>query len=152
MNSECQKFSKRLNEVLTDAGFPEPDEDRTAAVANLLKVPSEQVAKWLAGESYPKTNKLVKLAKYVRVRSNWLLSGIGGKQLDANEEEAYISQIKSQLDDELPEEQKRRPMANDKDAKILTKEALELAQAYMRLPYSQQLPIHTLVMELARNA
>ena len=66
MNSECQKFSKRLNEVLTEAGFPEPVDDRTTAVANLLKVPVEQVTKWLAGEAYPKTNKLVKLAKYVR--------------------------------------------------------------------------------------
>ena len=152
MQTERIKFSQRLNAVLAESGFPETAEERQQALASLLSVSPEHVAEWLEGKSYPKTSKLVKLAKYMRVRSNWLLSGIGEKHLHEDEEQAFRTQLMSEHCERYKQRTgQRQGQQAEEDGVPLTREALELANAYMKLPYAQQVPLYKLITELARN-
>ncbi len=155
MQTERIKFSQRLNTVLAESGFPETPAERQAAVARLLGVSPEHVAEWLEGKSYPKTSKLVKLAKHMRVRSNWLLSGIGEKHLHEEEEQAFRTQLMSEHCERYrlrnAQRQEAQQQQDTAEQPVLTREAQELAVAYMKLPYSQQAPLYKLITELARN-
>ncbi|RDE60930.1 hypothetical protein [Aeromonas veronii] len=80
-------FSIRLNDALSAIGLPV--RGRTAKIRNLLPGSISEVAirKWLVGEGYPETERVVMLAKIARVSVDYLLTGT-----PASERERTLSQ------------------------------------------------------------
>lgn len=153
MTSEKLKFSKRLNDVLDELGLPKAGQGRHKSLAKLLDVPSDQIRQWLTGEGFPQTSKLVKLAKYLNVRSNWLLSGIGEKHAeDKAEGVETITAIAlpKRGAATLAEPAATSTLVSEMHS-MLSKDAFELALAWMKLPLSQRRAINKVVEELARN-
>lgn len=70
------RFAARLDEALTHGGYPK-GRQRIRDVAVAFDVSRESVRKWLAGESFPKTERIIGIAERLGVRSEWLLSGTG---------------------------------------------------------------------------
>jgi len=144
MVSERMKFSKRLNDVLDEAGFPAEGEGRQSAIANLLDESPENVGLWLEGLDYPQTSKLVKLAKLVHVRSNWLMSGTGEKHADEAAEREFREKLRQRH-----AEKKRK--AQEFTVHGFSKEALDFARTYMQMSVSQQNEIKKLMSQLKNH-
>lgn len=145
MASEKEKFAARLNQVLDEAGFPGIGQGRQSAVAKLVDVSPQQAGRWLKGEDFPKTSTLVKLAQHLNVRSNWLLSGAGAKSA-------------SEAEDELAREQVAEEGAGIADRSDpapengLSKEAFEVALAWMKLSPRERLVLRKIIVELGESA
>lgn len=80
-------FSIRLNDALSAIGLPV--RGRTAKIRDLLPGSISEVAirKWLVGEGYPETERVVMLAKIASVSVDYLLTGT-----PASERERTLSQ------------------------------------------------------------
>jgi phage repressor protein C with HTH and peptisase S24 domain len=126
--SEKKKFAERLNQAMDSAGLPKKGMGRQSTLVKLLGVGHRQAKRWLEGEEFPPTSKLVKIAQATGVRSNWLLSGYGEMLPTAGND---IS------DYEIKQE-----------ATELSKDAFEVASAWMRLPYEQRLVLKKVIDEL----
>ncbi len=131
MSSERKNFAFRLNEALDDAGIPKKGMGRQSALVKLLGVKHRVVKRWLEGDEFPPTSKLVKLANELNVRSNWLLSGQGEKHPSAMAGNGVESEI-------------------HKHAGELSQEAFEVAAAWMKLPHLQRHAIRKVIKELAQ--
>lgn len=129
-NNEKQKFADRLNEALDDAGVPLKGMGRQSTLVRMLGVSHRVAKKWLDGEEFPPTSKMVKLASELQVRSNWLFSGQGEKSPESpagmNEEEAEVH----------------------RHADALSQEAFEVASEWMKLPQSQRSALRKVIREL----
>jgi len=68
-------FSIRLNDALSAIGWPE--RGRAAKIRERLPGSISEIAirKWLVGEGYPETERVVMLAKIARVSVDYLLTG-----------------------------------------------------------------------------
>jgi transcriptional regulator with XRE-family HTH domain len=148
MGSEREKFAQRLNESLDDAGLPKIGQGRQSALAKLLDVTPQQAGKWIKGEDFPQTSKLVKLAQFLGVRSNWLLSGAGERYLP----EGGCEPVRDVGSAEI---QLESPAASGADyaamGKLLSQEAFDVALSWMKLPPGQRDPLRRLIHELARD-
>jgi hypothetical protein len=129
-NNEKQKFADRLNEALDDAGVPLKGMGRQSTLVRMLGVSHRVAKKWLDGEEFPPTSKMVRLASELQVRSNWLFSGQGEKSPESatgmNEEEAEVH----------------------RHADALSQEAFEVASEWMKLPQSQRSALRKVIREL----
>ena len=134
-NSEKQKFSARLNEALDDAGVPQKGMGRQSALVRMLGVSHRVAKKWLDGEEFPPTSKMVKIASQLKVRSNWLFSGQGDK-------------VATETGDATPVQIEQAEIA--RSAGELSQEAFEVASEWMRLPPQQRVAIRKVINELAR--
>lgn len=132
MNSEKQKFASRLNEALDDAGVPQKGLGRQSALVRMLGVSHRVAKKWLVGEEFPATSKMVKIASTLNVRSNWLFSGQGEKFAG---ERAAIAVEETEL---------------TRTAGELSQEAFEVASEWMRLPVQQRVAIRKVITELTK--
>lgn len=145
MASEREKFATRLNQALDKAGLPNTGQRRQLALARLLDVSVIHVGRWLSGKDFPRTSQLVRLAQYLGVRSNWLLSGVG---------ERYARQH-----DPLPLGGSAAEVAVAEPSgaryevvgSMLSKEAFEIALAWMKLPLPQRQALRQLIVELTRG-
>jgi transcriptional regulator with XRE-family HTH domain len=140
MLSEKQKFAERLNETLDHAGYPRMGQGRQSALASVMNEPANQVGKWLKGEEYPKTSRLVKLAQHLGVRSNWLLCGTGEKIPSADNPDRVIRVEKNTSDSGISTTQE-----------ALSQEAFDLALVWMQLPIKQRNLLRNLIVELAKG-
>jgi len=129
-SSEREKFAMRLNEALDDAGIPPKGDGRSSALVDMLGINHQEAQKWLDGEEFPKTSRLVKMATMLQVRSNWLLSGQGEKYPPDVEVEQRVKTTVVETADEL------------------SKEAFALASRWMRLPYQQRIAMQKVIDEL----
>jgi transcriptional regulator with XRE-family HTH domain len=127
--SEKKKFAERLNQAMDSAGLPKKGMGRQSTLVKLLGISHRQAKKWLDGEEFPPTSKLVKIAQATGVRSNWLLSGYGD-MLPAAGNDITDYEIKQ-------------------EANELSKEAFEVASSWMRLPYAQRMALKKVIDELA---
>ena len=129
MNNEKAKFAARLNEALDDAGVPQKGMGRQSTLVRMLGVSHRVAKKWLEGEEFPPTSKMVKISNTLNVRSNWLFSGQGDKtqQVDSNPQD----------DDEV-----------SRHAGEMRLEAFEVASDWMKLPHSQRQVIRKVIQEL----
>lgn len=135
MNSEASKFASRLNLALDDAGLPQKGMGRQSSLVRMLGVSHRVAKKWLEGEEFPPTSKMVKLATLLSVRSNWLFSGQGEMRstgaampVDESEREVY------------------------RTAGELSQEAFDLASDWMKLPQSQRVALRKVIKELIGNS
>lgn len=148
MNSEKEKFSQRLNIALDEAGFPGVGEGRRTLVADALGVRAELVEQWLKGEAFPNTSKLVKLAQMIRVRSNWLLLGAGEKYSSELDDEEFREKLKFKHAETKRVRSQIASQVNISESG-LTKEAVEIACAYMKLSAVQRVSVFKFVMRMA---
>lgn len=70
-------FAERLVEICNDMQLPE--RGRQTALAKQFGVSQQAVRKWLDGESYPETDKIIAMADWAEVNVNWLMQGVGLK-------------------------------------------------------------------------
>ncbi|MDT8403776.1 hypothetical protein [Sulfuriflexus sp.] len=129
-NNEKQKFAARLNEALDDAGVPLKGMGRQSSLVRMLGVSHRVAKKWLDGEEFPPTSKMVKLATELHVRSNWLFSGQGDK-------------VAESAGDMLDAEAEVH-----RHADALSQEAFEVASEWMKLPQSQRVALRKVIREL----
>jgi hypothetical protein len=83
--SQKIEFSKRMSTVADILKIPPMGKNRQAALGKMFSVSQEAARKWLAGESYPKTETCIEIALKSEVSMDWLLtgrSGIGIKKID----------------------------------------------------------------------
>ncbi len=132
MNNEKQKFSERLNEALDDAGIPLKGMGRQSNLVRMLGVSHRVAKKWLDGDEFPPTSKMVKLATELQVRSNWLFSGQGKKNA-------------SLADDMLGEDEAEV----QRHADAMSQEAFEVASEWMKLPQPQRMALRKVIRELS---
>lgn len=130
MNQEAQKFSERLNLALDDTGVPKKGMGRQSSLVRMLGVSHRVAKKWLGGEEFPPTSKMVKLSTLLDVRSNWLFSGQG--LMRSNGEDLHT---------EVEQEVYRH-------AGELSQEAFEIASDWMRLPQQQRTVLRKVIKEL----
>lgn len=79
---ERDAFAARLNEICDDMGLPPKGDGRQVALASKFEVSQKGARKWLESESMPQTQKIIEIAKWANVSTEWLLSGRGKKRLD----------------------------------------------------------------------
>ena len=72
-----QQFAKRFNDSLTALGVP--NRGRMVATAKMFGVSNSGAKKWIDGESIPDTYRLSDFATKLKVRAEWLLTGIKDK-------------------------------------------------------------------------
>ena len=130
MNREAKKFSERLNIALDDAGVPQKGMGRQSSVVRMLGVSHRVAKKWLEGEEFPPTSKMVKLSTLLNVRSNWLFSGQGAMRNAAES-------MQTETDQEVY-----------RHAGELSQEAFEIASDWMRLPQQQRIALRKVIKEL----
>lgn len=83
MESDKDKFAKRLNEVCDDLQIPPKGKARQTTLARMFKVSQESARKWTEGESIPKYETILAMSEYFRVHSEWLFAGRGQKNINA---------------------------------------------------------------------
>lgn len=131
MNNEKLKFSDRLNEALDDAGVPLKGMGRQSTLVRMLGISHRVAKKWLDGDEFPPTSKMVKLATELQVRSNWLFSGQGDKCIESvavlDEDEAAVQ----------------------RHADVMSQEAFEVASEWMKLPQAQRVALRKVIRELS---
>lgn len=132
MNNEKQKFADRLNEALDDAGIALKGMGRQSTLVRMLGISHRVAKKWLDGDEFPPTSKMVKLASELQVRSNWLFSGQGEKSIEV---------LTSTMAEEAAEVQRH--------ADALSQEAFEVASEWMKLPQSQRQALRKVIRELS---
>jgi phage repressor protein C with HTH and peptisase S24 domain len=98
----------------------------------MLGVSHRVAKKWLEGEEFPPTSKMVKIATKLNVRSNWLFSGQGEK---VSGEHAEVIVDQSEI---------------SRSAGELSQEAFEVASEWMRLPPQQRVAIRKVIKELGK--
>lgn len=131
MNNEKQKFADRLNEALDDAGIAQKGMGRQSTLVRMLGISHRVAKKWLDGDEFPPTSKMVKLASELQVRSNWLFSGQGVKSMEV-------------LSSTMAEEEEVQ-----RHADALSQEAFEVASEWMKLPQSQRQALRKVIRELS---
>jgi len=133
MHSEAQNFSDRLNEALDFAGIPQKGMGRQSALVRMLAISHRVAKKWLEGEEFPPTSKMVKISSMLNVRSNWLFSGQGVMQNnDEDKNEVAVAEVHRHAGD-------------------LSKEAFEVASDWVKLPYSQRQALRKVIKELSQS-
>ncbi len=68
-------FACRLNEALDGIGFPPKGQGRQVDLARLLDVSQKGARKWLEGEAFPTTDKLMVLSALCKRSFEWLATG-----------------------------------------------------------------------------
>jgi len=122
MSSEREKFAQRLNDSLDNINYPTIGHGRQSALAKELDLSAQVVGSWLKGDDFPKTSQLVKVSRFLDVRSNWLLSGVGSK-IPEKDEERECRRLGPRLD----------------------KEAFNIALIWMKLPPEQRMVLKKVI-------
>lgn len=78
---EKMAFSNRLNELCDDMGIPPKGENRQQTLGKLFTVSQNGARKWLEGEGFPSTERMIAVAKWGKVSFEWLATGRGTKHL-----------------------------------------------------------------------
>lgn len=133
MNSEAIKFSRRLHQALDFAGIPQKGMGRQSALVKMLAISHRVAKKWLDGEEFPPTSKMVKISSMLNVRSNWLFSGQGEMQNNDEDTNNHLGVAEVH-----------------RHAGELSQEAFEVAAEWVKLPYSQRQALRKVIKELSR--
>lgn len=130
MSSQKEAFAERLNDALDNIRFPALGNGRLSRLSEILGTDQQQTDSWLKGGSFPPTSTLVKMAELTKTRSNWLLSG-QGSPFEVGKKPPGSTRV-------LPATGKEK----------LSREALDLGLAWMKLPRQQRQAIARVVEEL----
>lgn len=77
MAKKAEGFAIRFKEAMDDMGIPA--RGRQMLISRLFKVSQPSAKRWLDGENFPDTEKLVEIAAWAKTSIDWLLTGRGIK-------------------------------------------------------------------------
>lgn len=77
MDKKAKSFAVRLKEALDDLGIPE--RGRQMLLSREFKVSQPSAKRWLDGQNYPDTEKIIEIALWSKTSIDWLLTGRGEK-------------------------------------------------------------------------
>lgn len=75
IDSVKQEFAQRLNKAMDAVGYP--TRGRARILSREFNISDKGAGKWLKGDAIPETSKIPLLSKFLKVNSEWLLSGSG---------------------------------------------------------------------------
>lgn len=70
-----EDFSKRLHKAMDAAGYPV--RGRARILSKEFSISDKGAGKWLNADSIPETSKIPLIASFLKVNSEWLISGFG---------------------------------------------------------------------------
>ncbi|MDA3556644.1 S24 family peptidase [Acinetobacter sp. AOR15_HL] len=70
-----QEFAKRLHKAMDKASYPL--RGRARVLSKEFNISDKGAGKWLNGDAIPETSKIPLIAQFLKVNSEWLLSGFG---------------------------------------------------------------------------
>jgi SOS-response transcriptional repressor LexA len=70
-----EEFSKRLHKAMDAAGYP--IRGRARVLSQKFSISDKGAGKWLNADAIPETSKIPLLANFLKVNSEWLISGTG---------------------------------------------------------------------------
>lgn len=91
-DKEREAFAARLNELCDDMKLPPKGEGRQVALAKEFEVSQKGARKWLEAEAMPQTQKIIEMARWADVSTEWLLSGRGEKRLPTPDKKFVTSE------------------------------------------------------------
>lgn len=95
MNTQTEKvkidFSKRLHAAMDSAGYPV--RGRARILSKEFSVSDKGAGKWLNADSIPETSKIPLIASFLKVNSEWLISGVGEMKSNTIETASYENNI-----------------------------------------------------------
>lgn len=77
-----EEFSKRLHTAMDAAGYPV--RGRARVLSQKFSISDKGAGKWLNADAIPETSKIPLLANFLKVNSEWLISGSGEMTLNIN--------------------------------------------------------------------
>ena len=77
MAKKAEAFSIRFKEAMDDMGIP--PRGRQMLISRQFNVSQPSAKRWLDGENFPDTEKLVEIAAWSKTSIDWLLTGRGVK-------------------------------------------------------------------------
>ncbi|MCU4551626.1 peptidase S24 [Acinetobacter nosocomialis] len=77
-----QEFAKRLHKAMDKAGYPV--RGRARVMSKEFNISDKGAGKWLNGDAIPETSKIPLIAQFLKVNSEWLLSGSGDIDISRN--------------------------------------------------------------------
>lgn len=77
-----QEFAKRLHKAMDNAGYP--IRGRARVMSKEFSISDKGAGKWLNGDAIPETSKIPLIAQFLKVNSEWLLSGSGEIDISKN--------------------------------------------------------------------
>ncbi|ENW05266.1 LexA family protein [Acinetobacter beijerinckii] len=77
-----EEFSKRLHTAMDAAGYPV--RGRARVLSQKFSISDKGAGKWLNADAIPETSKIPLLANFLKVNSEWLISGSGEMALSFN--------------------------------------------------------------------
>lgn len=77
-----EEFSKRLHAAMDVAGYPV--RGRARVLSQKFSISDKGAGKWLNADAIPETSKIPLLAHFLKVNSEWLISGSGEMTLSIN--------------------------------------------------------------------
>lgn len=77
-----QEFAKRLHIAMDKAGYPL--RGRARVMSKEFNISDKGAGKWLNGDAIPETSKIPLIAQFLKVNSEWLLSGSGDIDISRN--------------------------------------------------------------------
>jgi|GEM_PF-4152852 len=133
IDSVKQEFAQRLHKAMDAVGYPV--RGRARILSREFNISDKGAGKWLNGDAIPETSKIPLLSKFLKVNSEWLLSGTGEMFVDSEQNlitKEPIRSLKStynlkELDDFIKE---LEMLDKNKD---LTLEALLLLRQTLKL-------------------
>jgi len=106
-HTECLKFAARLIEALLEAGEKSTRKSatgvRTTKLREVAGVTNEMARRYTLGTAWPDNEKMAKIARWLRVRQEWLRYGEGPKKPDIATEpdSAYVVNTHQGIDKDL---------------------------------------------------
>lgn len=70
-----EDFSKRLHTAMDNAGYPV--RGRARVLSKQFSISDKGAGKWLNADAIPETSKIPLIAGFLKVNSEWLISGVG---------------------------------------------------------------------------
>ncbi|MDQ1210582.1 SOS-response transcriptional repressor LexA [Acinetobacter baylyi] len=77
-----EEFAKRLHDAMDKKGYPV--RGRARVLSKEFYISDKGAGKWLNGDAIPETSKIPLIAKFLKVNSEWLLSGSGDMDISNN--------------------------------------------------------------------
>ncbi|WP_179998052.1 LexA family transcriptional regulator [Acinetobacter sp. YH12239] len=90
-----EEFSKRLHMAMDNAGYPV--RGRARVLSKHFSVSDKGAGKWLNADAIPETSKIPLIAEFLKVNSEWLISGAGQMNLHSTQ----ISKHESKYDNNI---------------------------------------------------
>lgn len=77
-----EEFAKRLHQGMDSEGYP--IRGRARILSRQFSISDKGASKWLNGDAIPETSKIPLIAEFLKINSEWLLSGTGEMLIDNN--------------------------------------------------------------------